>query len=111
MPLLIQGIVARHLDRGWKEKREGPQTGVLCAMIEHFGRNVMPLEDPRKFPELAGVLTLYGSHGARRRRLRIARGYIWKHSSSLHAARVTLLEIVFSNRASKKRERSTTQNP
>ena len=55
-PLLIQGLVhvARHLDPDWKDTCEGPQTQLLCAAVSHFGRDVTPLEAPRKFPNLAG---------------------------------------------------------
>ena len=63
-PLLIQGLVARHLDPEWKEAREGPQTEVLCAMVSHFGRDRVPLDEPATFPALTGRRALYGRHGA-----------------------------------------------
>lgn len=101
-PLLIQGLVARHLDPDWKEKREGPQTDVLCAAINHFGRDVTPLEEPRKFPELAGGRTLYGRHGRLAAGLRVD----GTTARAWHAARETVLDIVFSDRDTKKERKA-----
>ena len=63
LPLLIAGIVAKNLDVSWSKPEEGPQCKLLCDVVSHFGRNVLPLEQPAKFPDLTGDRTLYGRHG------------------------------------------------
>ena len=93
-PLLIAGLVARHLDPDWKSNSEGPQTVRLCAAVSNFGRDVTPLEEPAKFPAVTGNRTLYKRHG------RLASGLRVDGSTarSWHAARLELLGVVFPDR-------------
>ena len=93
-PLLIQGLVARHLDPKWKEAREGPQTGVLCALVSHFGRDIIPLDEPATFPALTGRRALYGRHGT------LAKGVKLDGNTSRnwHAGFGEVLKVTFHDR-------------
>ena len=99
LPLIISGTVARYLDPDWKEQSEGPSTQALCAVVSHFGRDVMPLEEPAKFPTLTGGRTLYGRHGRLAAGVRVdgntERCWVAGHEQ--------VLDIVFDDRAEKKK--------
>ena len=99
---LPAGANLDHSSDSDQEDEDDEQLQEMASLLD-MGREVKPLENPRKFPELTGNRTLYGRHGILVTGVRVD----GNTARSWTAAREIVLDITFHDKKTNRQRKKT----